>query len=190
MDDLESAIFSNRDTVTATFATGEEIFGADIDHTGNVTIAIADAGATEQVGYDTYIRSMRLRLSQTATYTGTASLATLRLASLHSTQFTEVDVVRDWTFDQTHKSHDFGTDPGIFEGDFTQTHAEATAIRRYLLTTGRSSAVSLPDVGVDYPFGRSAGVGPFTVRIIEWSDLGRPNLTDWKFHIKMAREFT
>jgi len=189
MQDLEQAIFDSRDTVTATFSTGEEIFGADIDLAGNITVSITDPGATEQVGYDVYTRTMRLRLAQAPSFTGTAAITSLRLASFQSTQMTDVDTVKDFAWDKTAFLHDLHTDPGIFEADFTQTHAEATAIRRYLLTTGRASAVAFPSIGIDYPFGYAAGSGPFTCKVVEWSDTGRKNYIEWGFHIKLAREF-
>ncbi len=189
MEDFEEAIFNFRNTVTATFITGEEIFGADVDHTGSLTVSIIDPGQQEQAGLDVYQRRITLRLAQAPAFTGSASLATLRLASFQSNQFTGVDAIKDFAWDKTPFFHDHHTDPGEFEADFIQTHAEATAIRRYLLTTGRSSAVAFPSIGIDYPFGMAAGVGPFNCKIIEWRDMGRNNLIDWGFHLKLAREF-
>ena len=189
MEEFEEAIFNFRNDVSATFATGEEIFGADIVHTSALTVSITDAGATAQDGYDTYTRTVRIRLAQAPTFTGTASLDTLRSASFQSTQLTTVDAIKDFAWDKTPFFHDQHTDPGLFEADFMQTTAEATAIRRYLLTTGRTSAISFPDLGIDYPFGRAAGVGPFTCKVIEWRDLGRQDQINFGFHLKLAREF-
>lgn len=190
MQEFENAIFTFRDTVSATFSTGEEFFGADIVHTSALTVSVTDAGAVVQDGYDTYTRTVRLRLAQAPTFTGTASLADIRTASFQSTQLTTVDAIKDFAWDRTAFFHDRHTDPGIFEADFTQTHAEATAIRRYLLTTGRASAVAFPSIGIDYPFGYAAGAGPFTCKVIEWADLGRKSPVEWGFHIKLAREYT
>lgn len=197
LKDLEDDLNSNRaSNLAVTFSTGEEVFGADIDHTeikvDSSSVRILDYGEPKRVSFAQYVMSLRLRL-KTPVYTGSASLSALRLTSYAHQAGSEFDVWSLFSLDGNPVADfDHGTDPGIFIGNFTQTHTEMKNIRRYLLTTARANTLSSFDFsafGVDEPFGqRYSGEGSsFNVKIIDWKDLGRKNFIDWGLQITFAR---
>ncbi len=205
LSDLESWFGTARGTnLTATFSTGEEIFGADINHgifvPDSATFIAVDYGKIQKVSFGQYTFPVRFRVdyvakaAQASFFTGSAAISSLRLTGYTYQAGSE--------FDYTHKFYkitqpntsgvlfDQASDPGIFVGNFTQTHAEMKAIRRYLLTTARANTLSSFDFsafGVSEPFGQRMGTGPFNVKIIDWKDTGRKNLIDWGLQITFAR---
>jgi len=189
LDDFEHVLRQNRGTISATFTTGEEIFGADVSIAGALSVSVVDYGREEQVGYDIFSRQIRLRLLGSPSFLGSASLATIRAASLSSAQDSQFDISKHFFLDRTGGTHDRATDPGLFEVDISQTLDEMQAIRRYFLTTGRTAAVSMPSFGITYPFGRAAGTGPFTAKITEWKEAGRGDGLNWGARVRFAREF-
>jgi len=194
---LESVLDSNRGKFSATFSTGEEIFGADLDYTSAYDVTVINYGKIRKVAYKVYEMPLTLRLVDDPTFVSTAaSLATLRKSSHADTRESEFDLTKYFTYDRFDIVTDHQSDPGTYTAEFTQTQSEAEAIRRYLLTTARANTISNffdgaspPFDNIQYPFGTREGNGQFDVKIIDWRDLGRPNLCDWKFSITFAREF-
>lgn len=189
---LESSLDSNRYEFDAIFGDGEEIFGADIDYSSAISVTVVNYGKIQQLGFGKWSMPLKLRAHQPTFLSVSGSLACLRLSSFVSTQESKFDLTKQFTYDELTYFNDHVADPGVFEGEFTQNTFEMKQIRRYLLNTLRNaSATPFPTFGgITTPFGSREGAGPFTFRIVDWQDLGRPNLTDWKLRIKFAREFT
>jgi len=192
LNDLESVLDSNKENFSITCGTGEEIFGADIDYSGSLDITVVDYSSPNPSREDFAFWTMGLKLRLfSPSFVGTAgSLSTLKLSQFSYDAYSEFDNQKVFTYDGTAYYNEEDTEPGIFSASFKQTQSQAEAIRRYILSTNRSGAFTFPSIGVDYPFGQRAGTGPFSVKIIEWNDEGRPNLVDWFFRIKFARVFT
>jgi len=192
LEDLETELDSNRYEFNATFGDGEEVFGADIDYSSPIEITVIDYGKIQQLGLGKWGMPLKLRAYQPTFLVIAGSLACIRLSSFVSSQFSEFDVKKQFTYDNLTYFNDHVADPGIFEGNFTQTTFEMKQIRRYILDTLRNgSDTPFPTFGgITTPFGSREGAGPFTFRIIDWQDMGRPNLVDWNLRIKFAREFT
>lgn len=184
---VETYFHSNRNTVSIACASaGEEIFGADISHSGTLTAIVTSYGPSQRVSFSGFIFPVRLRLVSPST-TGTAAITSLRLAGYKYEAYSEFDLRRFFTYDRTAYHFDGATDPGYFKGVFRQTTSEMQAIRRYLLSTARTASVSFPSFGVSEPFGQRMGTGPFTVKAVAWEDLGRRNFADWELSITFAR---
>lgn len=192
LENLETVLDSNRQQFDATLGIGEEIFGADIDYSSALPITVIEYGEIEQMAFGKWGMRLRLRAQNPSFLSVSESLSGLRLSSYVSRQYSEFDINKMFTYDEQQIFADHASDPGIFEGEFTQTAAEMASIRRYLLNTLRNGYASpFPSFGgITTPFGYRAGTGPFTFRVIEWADLGRPNLIDWTLRIKFAREFS
>jgi len=191
LEDLETFLDNNRRNFDATFGEGEEVFGADIDYSSSIQITVVEYGEIMQLGFDKWGMPLKLRAKSPSFLSVSGSLDCLRLSSFASSQFSEFDITKQFTYDELAYFNDHASDPGFFHGEFTQTTFEMKQIRRYFLDTIRNGSDSpFPDFGgITTPFGYREGTGPFTFRIIEWQDLGRPNFTDWKLRIKFAREF-
>lgn len=196
LSDLESTLGSigganeaNRESFSITCGEGEEIFGADIDYSGSLTVAVVGYGKIRRVSYPAYTMPLRLRLLSPST-TGSASISDLRIDNFSYEAGSEWDLNKQFTYDGSANYLDGATDPGIFKAVFRQKPAEMKAIRRYLLTTARTAVVGFPSFGVDKPFGQRMGTGPFNVKIINWRDLGRDNFSDWRIEITFARVFS
>lgn len=192
LETLETFLDANRREYDATFGTGEEVFGADIDYSSSIQVTVVNYGKISQLGFDKWGMPLKLRAYNPSFLSVSESLSDLRLSSHVSQQYSEFDITKQFTYDEVAYFNDHAADPGIFEGQFTQTTDEMKSIRRYLLNTLRNgSANPFPTFGgIDTPFGYREGTGPFTFRVIEWQDLGRPNFIDWTLKIKFAREFT
>jgi len=186
LTELETLLNDGRETFTVTCGDGEEIFGADIDYSSALTVAVMDHGTIERLSFGMYSLALTLRLISTIAYLGSASLATLRLGSFNYQTGSQFDTVTHPYYDRTVAVIDGSRDPGVFRASFSQTTAEAKAIRRYLLTTGRTGAVAFPSIGVSYPWGTRMSSGG-NCKIIAWQDRGRMNLQDWQFEITFAR---
>ena len=184
---LDTVLNDNRENFDITCGTGEEIFGADIDYSSPLDVVVVKYGEMSRVTYSSYTRDLTLRLLSPTFQTITPSLSSLML-KFQYVATSEVDTYNQFTYDGIADYKDHGTDPGIFEAVFRQTNDEMKAIRRYLTVTCRNSTVAFPAIE-DYPFGPNADVGPFSVKIIEWEDMGRSNLQFWNIRIKMARIF-
>jgi hypothetical protein len=178
---------SQRQTFSLNLGSGEEIFGADIDISGALTITVVDYGKIVRNSFASFSMPLRLRLPSPS-YTGVASISSLRIADNTYEPNSEFDLMKSFTLDGSATYLDGETDPGIFRAVFRQTFAEMKAIRRYLLTTARTSAISHPaSLGVSEPYGQRMGSGPFTCKVIDWNDQGKVNYIDWELGITFAR---
>jgi hypothetical protein len=188
LEALEGVLADNRETFAITCAAGEEIFGADVNYSGSLSVTVEDYGRCERVSFAQYSMPLRLRLLA-PTFTGTASLAALRLSSWRYGASSSFDITRKFSYTGTVSHLDHRTDAGVFIGEFTQTTAEMKAIRRALLSTVRGAAIPFPNFGgITQPFGHRAAATPFLkCNILEWEDLGRENFTDWRLRIVFAQ---
>lgn len=176
-----------REQLNITLSEGEEIFGADIDISGTLAVSVVDYGEIARNSFQSFSMPLRLRLI-TPSYTGSASIANLRIADNRYAANSAFDLRKLFAIDGSLSVLDGETDPGIFKAVFRQTQTEMKAIRRYLLTTARTASVSFPSsIGVSEPFGQRMGAGPFTCKVISWRDLGRKNFIDWELEIVFAR---
>jgi hypothetical protein len=188
---LETVLDDNRNLFDATFEEGEQIFGADVDYDDSMQVTVVSYGKISQLAFDKWGMSLKLRLRIPSLITTFGSLDCLRLSSFVSSQYSEFGINKIFTYDGEAIFTDTDSDPGFFEGEFTQTTFEMKQIRRYILSNLRNGvATPFPSFGgITTPFGSREGTGPFDFRIIDWQDLGRVNLCDWKIRIKFAREF-
>jgi len=187
LETLETALADNRGEMTIACSEGEEIFGADVDYSSDLTVTVEKYGRIDSIAAGVYAMPLLLRCIG-PTFTGTASIASLRCGHRFSPN-SAFSVVKQFALSGAGTYLDRETDDGIFSATFVQTTAEMKAIRRYLSTTARTAIVPLPSIGVSYPFGRRMGTGPFTCRVLEWKDLGRKNYRDWELEITFARVY-
>lgn len=190
---LETVLAANRETMTITCSAGEEIFGAEIDYSGSLTVAVVDYGEIQRTNFAQHSMPLRLRLvGSPSIKTTTPSLSNLRLSDWQWSPNSEFDIKKTFSYDGTGYYLDGETDAGIFKAKFRQTQTEMEAIRRYLMETVRSNTISSFDFsgfGVSRPFGQRNAASTFNVKIIGWQDLGRENYSDWEISITFARVF-
>jgi len=196
LDDLNTVLNDNREEFIGNFNSGEEIFGADVDHSGDVYITVTKYGKIRQVGYkDIFEQSMSVRNLDPVFKSVSPDFSKLRTANHTNTRETVFELSKRFTYDgeafiSDHIGQD-GAEQGTFKARFTQTQQEMPAIRRYLTVTARANKIPFPSFGgIDEPFGPRAGTGPFDCRIIKWDDLGRKNYCDWDLDITFARELS
>ena len=190
LTDLETTLNSNRNDFSLTAGVGEEIFGADVDHTASMTVDVMDYAAIRQVSFKVYSMRLKLRILSPTLSSVAADITNLRLSSHSNKRESEFDITKQFTYDGDGFSADHAADPGTFTGSFEQTTKEMPAIRRYLLTTSRTATITMPSFGdIDYPFGTRMGTGPFNVKIIKWADTGRKDYGNWGLDITFGREF-
>ena len=191
--DLETALDDNRTFFSATFNTGEEIFGADVDHSISLNVIPVVYGKIRKLTFKHFGMDVVLRLDSPTFKSDTPDFTQLRTASHADTRETVFEINKMFTFDGVgfaadHLSND-GIEAGMYKARFTQTIKEMAAIRRYLLVTARSNQIAFPDFGnIDYPFGTRSGTGPFNCRVIAWQDLGRHDYQDWGLEITFAKD--
>jgi len=190
LEDLETTLDNNRTDFTCVCGPGEEIFGAEIDYSLTLPVTVLNYGRIRQGSFKGYEMELTLRHLNPDFQTVTPDFSKLRLSSHQNTRESEFDITKNFTYDGVGFAADHLTDPGIFEGQFTQTIKEMPAIRRYLLTTARANVIPFPTFGgITEPFGTRMGTGPFNCKVIRWSDGGRPNFQEWTLNMTFAREF-
>lgn len=187
MSALEAELDANNTNFNLTLGSGEEIFGADIDYSGTLDVFVEAYGDIQHTeALQAYVMPIRLRLISPS-FIGSASISDLRLNSYGYSPNSVFDREPKTTYDGTTTYTNGNTDPGLFKANYKQTFEQAKAIRRYLIVTARTTSVSFPSIGVDYPFGFREGTGPFNCRIIDWQDAGKQNQQDWVFNMTFAR---
>lgn len=191
---LETALNDNRTEFDITCGTGEEIFGMDIDYSGALTVSVESYGKIRKTAFMVFEMNLRLRLVDTPSFIGNAAITALRKASHQDTRESVYDVEKKWTYDRVLFASDHYSSSkqstGTYQAQFSQTNDEMKAIRRYLLTTARATTINMPSFDdMDYPFGNVAGTGPFTVKVINWSDGGRIDPLEWGLSLTFARVF-
>lgn len=191
---LETELNTNRDEFSATLSTGEEIFGMDLDYSNPYTVTVIKYGKIRKVAFKVFEMSLRLRLAETPSFTGSAAISGLRKTSHQDIRESVYDIDRAFTYDRTSFYTDYNSaskqGAGTYRANFLQRNSEMKSIRRYLLTTARANNISMPSFDdMDYPFGTVAGSGPFTVKVIGWADGGRINPAEWRLSLVFARVF-
>lgn len=192
---LETVLNDNRAEFNATFNAGEEIFGADVDHSGILSIMVTRYGRIRKASFKMFEMSVTVRLDNPVFKSVLGDFTKLRTADHTDTRETVFELTKYYSYDNQgfvidHLSNN-GEEPGTFTTRFTQNRAEMPAIRRYLLVDARAKKIPFPSFGgITQPFGTRAGVGPFNSRIIKWQDLGRRGLCDWDISITFARDLT
>lgn len=195
LNDLNDVLDAKRTDFVATFGTGEEIFGADVDHTGDQTVIVDDYGKIRHLTFKMFSMPLTVRLIGPSFLSDTPDFTKLRTATHADVRETTFELnkmisIDNETFVADHISND-GNEAGIYTAVFTQTIKEMAAIRRYLTVTARNAKIVFPTFGgVTKPFGPRAGALPFNCRIIRWADLGRINFSDWGLSITFARDNT
>jgi len=187
---LAGILDAKRTVFAVNCGTGEEIFGADIDYSDTLVVTVVKYGKMKRASFGQYAMPITLRL-RNPSFTGSASLADLRLSQWDYEGDSTYDMTKIFSYNDSARYLRSWVDVGLFRATFKQTFDEMKAIRRYLLTTARTAAVSFPtQCGIPYPFGYRMGSGPFTCKIIKWDDLGRPELDTANISIQFAREIT
>ncbi len=193
LTDLETVLDAKRNEFIATFNSGEEIFGADVDYSGDITVIVTRYGAIRKVDFKVFEMSLTVRHTNPMFQSVTPDFTKLRKSSHSDTRQTFFELTKLFTYDQNafvvdHLSFD-GDEPGIYKAQFAQTIDEMPAIRRFLSTTARANQIVFPTFdNISFPFGTRAGSGPFNVRVIDWNDLGRQDFCDWNLSITFARD--
>lgn len=194
--DLETVLEQRRAQFIANFEEGEEIFGADVDHSGDITVMVTDYGKIDKLDFKLWGMPLTIRnINPKFLDILVADFSILRKSSHRDQRESQYQITKVFAYDGLasvvdHLSND-GEEPGIYKANFTQTHKEMGQIRRYIRETARAQQIPFPDFdNMDYPFGTRAGTGPFNCRIIDWSDLGRRNLCDWGLSLTLARDIS
>lgn len=192
---LETVLNDNRAQFTATFNSGEQIFGADVLHTGNLTVIVTQYSKIRKASFKAFEMTLRLRLTDPSFTADTPDFTKLRKSSHQDTRETRFEMTKHFTYDQevfiADRLSNDGTEAGLFTANFTQTIKEMAAIRRYLLVTARATKIAFPTFdNMSFPFGTRAGSGPFNCRVISWRDLGRDSFGEWGLSITFARDLS
>ena len=195
LTDLETVLNAKRNEFNATFNSGEEIFGADIDYSSTIPVIVTRYGKIRKSDFKVFEMTLTVRHLNPMFKSIAPDFTKLRKASHVDTRETVFELTKLFTYDQNafvidHLSND-GTESGIFSVQFTQTIDEMPAIRRFLTITARATKISFPTFdNLSFPFGTRAGSGPFNCRVIRWDDLGRQTFCDWNLSMTFARDLT
>lgn len=193
--DLETVLDDNRKQFNATFNSGEEIFGADVDYSGTLSVMVVDYGKISQSDFKIFEMNLTIRLLNPTFKSTAPDFTKLRTASHANTRETEFELNKLFTYEGEANvidriSND-GDESGIFRAIFDQTIKEMSAIRRYLTVTARATKIPFPTFGgITKPFGNRGPTLPVNCRVIDWRDLGRKDHGDWSLSITFARELS
>lgn len=163
-------------TITlSTFTATEYIFGENVNHTSSaLTATVLSMPQRSQRTWKGFtVADIHIRLTSTVAFTGTSVLENLKWLDHGATADADFLVSKPDTYNGTVSYLDHRSDAGIFDGVFTMPNVSFTRLRNYIKDQ-RTATLSLPDTfGVTYPFGpRSTGSYPFSVKLLEWEDLG------------------
>lgn len=164
----------------------DQIFGADIDYSSSLDVTVIDWKKRKQKQFKSFTLNITLQLVENPyPYDGTPSLPTLR-PLIGYTGDSTYTINKIDSYDNTFEYIDHESDTGFFEGVFILTQAEMKAMRRYLLSTIRGSAMSISAIqGVTYPFGTKRGGYPISVKVIDFEDT-LININFWNLKIKLV----
>lgn len=185
--DANRAAASNEVTLDY-FATGEKIFGADVDVSGSVTATIMP-GMRKQKNWKGWTVQATIR-ALSPSFVGSVTLPSLdKLEFAHPFSDAENTILKSDSYDGTMSYIDRDADAGIFEGIFMFSDTDMKNLRRYIASQ-RGGNFTLSDIaGIDYPFGikRQSGY-PYTAKLIEWEDLGTWGVTNlyWRCRLRFA----
>jgi len=150
----------------------ERIFGENVDHDVSISATVLSTERRRQESLNGWGLQMRIR-ALTPAFTGASSFPTLDCVDTGVRADSSYTINKFDSYTGVFSYHDHQSDSGIFEGIFTLTVAKMILLRNFIRTT-RTGNFTLSDTfGVDFPFGtRSGNSYPFTVKLIEWEDLG------------------
>lgn len=177
----------NNQITLSSFFSDEKIFGENVNYSGTISATILEMPEKQQgslKGFglaDIYIRAI------TPTFSGSSSwpsLVNFEPGGELDSSYT-IKKMDSYTAALTYIDH--RSDIGIFSGVFTLTLADKILALNYIRNQ-RSGNFTLADTfGVDAPFGtRTSNSYPYTVKLIEWEDLGYFGLKYGKLRLRFA----
>jgi hypothetical protein len=185
---LEDHLNTNKNQVLTMDADGgEEIFGAEVDHSSSLSVVMVEKGNLNRIDFTNATLRLKFFLNQSPTLVAdTATLANIEYAYQYRTD-------RDYHLNPLY--HQVGNtvdlqyrnyDTPIFEISLRLLHQQQQEVRKYITQTARGTAITWPSVTFDvFPTDYSE---PHTVRIVDWEDGGRENTEFWNLRIKLIRE--
>lgn len=184
-------MYDNRAAASNVFAMGsfaddELIFGADVDHTGSISGTVLEIGDRAQRTWKGFAVQATIR-ALSPSFVGSATLPSLTSLEHGFEGDSTRPINKSDTYDGTMSYADRRSDAGFFTGTFLFTLAEMRNLRRYL-TTQRGATISIASIsGVTYPFGTVRASGyPYSVKVLQWEDLGVRGVGRWRMRLKLA----
>lgn len=191
IDALIDEIQANRATdshviALSGFNATEQLFGMDIDYTGSINSTVLEIQPISQNTLRGFSVSMTLS-ALSPSFTGSPSLPTFKRLDVGFKSDSSWTFIKHKSYENNFTYQDKLADAGEFEGTFLFDDDEMKALRRYIATQ-RGASISISDVsGVDELFAsRRGGTYPYSVKVIDWQDLGRYTVNRWKMRIKFA----
>lgn len=184
---LERTTGTNQITLSD-FSETEKIFGHNVDHSGSITATILEMPKRRQGTFKGWgIADIYIKYIGTPTFIGLNTMPTLSFCEFGGEADRDYTIQKKQSYTNAMTYQDRDSDSGIFEGIYTLRSADFISMLNYI-RTNRSADVALADTfGVAYPFGsRSSGSYPFTVKLIEWEDLGYFGLLYRKIRLRFA----
>lgn len=176
----------NHQITLGSFSSTEHIFGADVDYSGSITATVLEIEDRAQKTWKGYAVKVRVQ-AISPSFTGSATLPAFEHLEVGYVGDSSVPVNKMDTYDGTFSYLDRGTGAGYFTGTFSFSDANMKNLRRYLASQ-RGSSFSLTGInGVAYPFGKRRDSGyPYTVKCIDWEDLGMRDVGMWRIKMVFA----
>lgn len=183
----DNRIIGNSQINLSSFADTEKIFGENVDHSGSYTATILQMPEKKQGTFKGFgLTDIYIRLVGTPTFMEGSefSLINYEPGGQQDANYTQ-NKLDSYTGAMSYIDH--RSDSGIFDAVFTLTNADFVKLRNYIRLT-RSGTMTLADTfGVDYPFGpRTDNSYPFSVKLIEWEDMGWFGLKYNKIRLRFA----
>jgi hypothetical protein len=173
--------------VMSDFSETEKIFGHNITHT-SITATIMDIPKRRQGSFKGWgLADVYVKFIGTPTFTGATTMPTLVNCEFGGEADSDYTITKKESYTNAMTYQDKESDSGIFEGVFTLKNADFVSMLNYI-RVARSGNMTLADTfGVDYPFGsRSTDSYPYTVKLIEWEDMGYFGLLYRKLRLRFA----
>lgn len=182
-----SRLYGNNQITLSDFAETEKIFGHNITH-DTLTATVLDMPQRRRGSFKGWgLADVYLKLLSTPVFTGLSTMPTLYFSDFGGDADSDYTFNRKESYTNAITYQDKQSDSGIFEANFTLKNTDFINMLNYIRVT-RSGNMTLADtLGVAYPFGtRSTGSYPFTVKLIEWADLGYFGLLYRKMRLRFA----
>lgn len=166
----------------------QEVFGADIDYSDDLEVAVNNYGEYSQVQKNLYQFNIVLRLVTRRFLSVTGSLEKLRISGFNHVETREFQTKTLFTYDNAPSYYTDGTDPYRFEAIISQSNQEMAEIRRYIASQ-RENTITLQALNnPSFPFSSTAGAGPYQVKIISFKENPRENYFEWTAKIIFSYE--
>jgi hypothetical protein len=193
------------------FNSAEKIFGAEINYSRGITAAIMNYGSKMQKSWKGFFLKLTLRafhidplnpenapakFPEINNFRGNPNArASLGIGF---TGDSSAGIDKTDTYTGIKSFMDNRADSGFFESVLTLKTEDMAGLRRFLIRDNRGEAISANSKtgqiinnipGVKNLFGpRRAGMGPFNIRIIEFTDMGMDKLDWWQIKMKIVEE--